>query len=298
MPNLDKLADRIAHDYLCDCCIKSLVSNIGESIISELRKPKDERKVYFDKLFKRLEPVEAKFSALVRRHWAQQEKLIIANLKKLKKAHMRTKDAIDNVLPPKKEQEKKLAEEMKALLIVLLAEMGQETLDEMELAIAFDVTIPEVRKWVNEYAFHFAEKLEGESIDVIRRIIGDAMEEGKTIPEIIRDLREQFADWSKYRAERVARTETTRAATRANLEAWKQSGVVKGKKWFANPDACDWCLPLDGEVINLEENFYDIGSTLEMEVDGKTRTLVLDYEDVKGPPLHPNCRCSALPFVD
>jgi len=292
----DKLAEQIAKDYLSDQCIRGLASEISAAVLDELEGEEVKREKYFAAYYKKLETHEVKFADMVRRHWMRQERIIIANLRKLKKAHMQ-KDAIDNVLPPKKEQEKKLAEEMKALLIAIISELGQEALDEMELAIAFDVTIPEVRQWVDGYAFQFAEKIEADSIDKLKRVIGDAMEEGKTIPEIIKDLRGQFDDWSKYRAEMVARTEANRASTRANLEAWRQSGVVKKKRWYANPDACPFCKPLDGKIITLEKTFFEKGDTHTATVDGKKRTMKLNYESVKGPPLHPFCRCSLLPLT-
>ena len=30
---------------------------------------------------------------------------------------------------------------------------------------------------------------------------------------------------------------------------------------------------------------------------GNTREMLLDYEDIQGPPLHPNCRCSMQPLL-
>jgi hypothetical protein len=31
--------------------------------------------------------------------------------------------------------------------------------------------------------------------------------------------------------------------------------------------------------------------------DGNRREMLMDYEDIDGPPLHPNCRCSMQPVL-
>ena len=299
---IDHLAQEIAESCLRDICCDGAHSAIAHSVRTELKSTlpevirdailEEQRKLFFDALYKALGPHEKRFQEMVRGIWAEEERIIVANLKKLKKSHMR-KDAVDQVMYPAKEMEKKLAEEAMLLLIAILTEFGQDALDDLGILIAFDVTNPHVAEWIKSYPYYFAKKLEEESVDILRKLLADAMDKGKTIPEMIYDLRQKFTDWDKYRAERVARTEANRAANRANLEAYKQAGLTK-KEWQTNPGACSWCLPLDGKVISIERNFYNLGDTIEMD----EKELNITYENVETPPLHPNCRCTILPVVE
>jgi hypothetical protein len=48
--------------------------------------------------------------------------------------------------------------------------------------------------------------------------------------------------------------------------------VVEQKQWLTAPDCCDICAKMDGDVVGLEDTFFDD-----------------DYGDGMSPPLHPNC---------
>ena len=45
----------------------------------------------------------------------------------------------------------------------------------------------------------------------------------------------------------------------------------------------------------LGESFYKLGHVLTGTGGG---TMTLDYEDVGGPPLHPQCRCTLIPVLE
>lgn len=102
----------------------------------------------------------------------------------------------------------------------------------------------------------------------------------------------EFSD--KQRAEMVARTETFRTANEASRNAWKESGVVKTIKWFTAADerTCEFCGPLHGEIVGIDEKFFEKGDTLEGENGNK---LKIDYDDIGNPPAHPQCRCYIRP---
>ena len=73
-------------------------------------------------------------------------------------------------------------------------------------------------------------------------------------------------------AEMVARTEVARAQNQGILATYAAAGVER-ITWVASSDACDYCAELDGETIDLGDDF-----------DG----------GVDAPPLHPNCRCTTV----
>ena len=111
---------------------------------------------------------------------------------------------------------------------------------------------------------------------MLRADVADAIEEGLSNDDLADQLAENYA-FSDDRAETIARTETAFADVAGNLEAYKASGQVDGKRWLAAPDCCDDCQELDGEVVGLDEEFPNDGGD--------------------GPPAHPNCRCDLLPVL-
>jgi SPP1 gp7 family putative phage head morphogenesis protein len=112
--------------------------------------------------------------------------------------------------------------------------------------------------------------------DVVNELSAAALENGWTNDELADELSDAFG-FSDDRAEMIARTETAFAETAGTLEGYAASGVVAGKEWSADPDACDECLALDGVVVALDEDFPDDGGD--------------------GPPLHPRCVCSVAPVI-
>ncbi len=133
-------------------------------------------------------------------------------------------------------------------------------------------------------------------------IIGTGVQDGKTIPEIASDVQEWAGEKgdaeraTRSRALMIARTEAQRASRKAEVEAWKATGIVEGKVWLLAPDPCEFCEAASDAFsknqIGLEDSFYQKGSVLTGADGGE---LSLDYEDIEGPPLHPNCRCSLQP---
>ena len=85
----------------------------------------------------------------------------------------------------------------------------------------------------------------------------------------------------------------------AEAEAWKQTGMVQGKTWLLAPDPCEFCEAAAARYgengIGLGDSFFQKDSTLTGADGGE---MVLDYENIDGPPLHPNCRCSMQPVFD
>lgn len=97
------------------------------------------------------------------------------------------------------------------------------------------------------------------------------------------------------RTERLARTEVIKASNEITEAAYKQSGVVKKKEWFANPGHCEFCASLNGSVISLGATFVPVNSRIDGDNGG---TRVNTYEDVNHPPVHPQCRCTLIPVIE
>ena len=136
----------------------------------------------------------------------------------------------------------------------------------------------------------------------VSKILGDGIEQGRSIPEIADDVQAWAGEKgdversTRSRALTIARTEAQRATRKAESEAWKSTGLVEGKTWLLAPDACEFCeaaaAAFGQKSVGINEPFFKQGEVLTGTDGG---TMILDYEDIDGAPLHPNCRCSMQP---
>lgn len=89
----------------------------------------------------------------------------------------------------------------------------------------------------------------------------------------------------RQRALRIARTELSAAYNFGQLDAIrkaKEQGYFRGdviKRWMTAQDerVCDFCGPLDGQVIGIEETYP---------------VIMPEIENALVPPAHPSCRCT------
>lgn len=131
----------------------------------------------------------------------------------------------------------------------------------------------------------FTESMLQTEQDKMVEIIKQGLDEGLSIPNIRRNMEDEFNNLSKVQSERIARTEVIRTSNEAAVDAWKESGVVEGKQWLTTEDGREDadCAELNGKIVwNLGGDFY--------QKEG-------EFEN-GDPPLHPNCRCVVLPVID
>ena len=307
-PNLlsDSLAAKVATEVICTCCaerveehivdniinytIKELLDNIMPSV-SEIK-----RLALFEKLFKSLKPYEKQYKIMLATVWEKERKIIVSNLKKMKKAWLQ-KDKIDNILYPVEPFEKELSVLASIIIIEIMEQQGTTTIASIPgINIAFDVTNPEVQKWLKSYTPKFSKELETVNVAKLRLELSEGIAAGEGIPQLTNRVNLTYENWNKVRSEAIARSETMRASNQASIEAYKQSRVVKKKVWVTHFDdrTCAWCEAMDGTTISLEKSFFPLGSRFTVE----GQTMKLDYEIVEAPPLHTRCRCTVSPWIE
>jgi hypothetical protein len=159
--------------------------------------------------------------------------------------------------------------------------------------VSFNAANPEVQRYVDRASTMLASGVNETTNYRVRDLLGTSLDEGKTIPQMTQQIRESMGTTAS-RAETIARTESARAYSQGQEEAWKQTeGIVKGKTWVLAPDACEFCRAaarmFNEKPVPLGQPFFRKGDTLQGVKGG---SLVLDYDDVNGPPLHPNDRCA------
>lgn len=105
------------------------------------------------------------------------------------------------------------------------------------------------------------------------RLLIRSVTQGRNPRELARELRNLF-DSSKYEAERLMRTETARVQVAIQEKSYQENGIEEFE-FVAEPSACDACKPLDGKTFKVAK----------ME------------PGLNAAPMHPNCRCSTVPYV-
>lgn len=103
-----------------------------------------------------------------------------------------------------------------------------------------------------------------------------------TIDQIENKVRRYADALLRQRGELIARTEVLSSANAGQLEIWREAqrqgklDGTYGKQWIITADeiTCQFCEPLDGVIVGLNEVFQSDGETVQF------------------PPLHPQCRCS------
>jgi len=116
------------------------------------------------------------------------------------------------------------------------------------------------------------------TLDELRDIISQALEDGLS-PDELSDAIEEMGVFGASRSDMIARTELAFAHVKGNVDGWRETGLVEGKRSILGDnheidDECDECV--DAGVVPLDDEFipgYDF------------------------PPYHPNCVCDVLPVL-
>jgi hypothetical protein len=108
-----------------------------------------------------------------------------------------------------------------------------------------------------------------QSIDRIENTLISAVANGSN-PRVTAKLLAQDMDGNLSRALTIARTEQNNVLRETNIQQMEQSGVCKGWIRVEQDDACDECLPHDGEHYDFSDSF----------------------------DTHPNCRGYTIPDID
>lgn len=107
------------------------------------------------------------------------------------------------------------------------------------------------------------------------KIIVDSIALGDSVERTVSELKNLHQSLARHRLETTVRTWHVKAHTDANIDVYKEAGIVDEVQWCAAMDTavCARCAALDGTIFKL-------------------------HQILKQPPIHPRCRCCLLPIVD
>lgn len=187
-------------------------------------------------------------------------------------------------------------EVFKPILTTFIAEHGKDTLEMLGLE-EFDIENERVSEFLRKEGLKFAKEVNEETKEEILSAIDEAVKEGEGIVEIKNRVKKVFTKAKTSRAFTIARSEASRSANFAIVEAYKQSRIVEGKEWVTALDerTCDYCNSMNGKIVSLESNFFNRGDSFTPSEE--SRPLNFNYGSVGEPPLHPNCRCTTIPVL-
>lgn len=201
---------------------------------------------------------------------------------------------------PRREWRARFVEAGEPIIAEAMGAGGQRGIRELPVSgVAFDVTSPAALAALARARNRLAGVTDTAWED-IRAVLVRLETRGRSLDEMIAaisGLGGAGGPLGPARAETIARTESTAAYTAGRLEAWRQSGVVRGKRWLAAQDdrTRHTHKEAHGQEVELDKPFRLLepatASKPEREVltDGPGQSGVAQ-EDI-------NCRCELQPIL-
>ena len=157
-----------------------------------------------------------------------------------------------------------------------------------------DFAVAKMNPWIGENIDRMSEDID----DVTRKEMFDIIKQWNRdkvwAAQIATSIKAKFNQYtkSKWRVEKIARTEVTRASNKSQDEAYIQSGVVEKKQWYTSLDerVAPECAALHWKEVKTWWIFLKKG-------DKDSLWNKITYETIKFPPRHVNCRCTLRPII-
>jgi hypothetical protein len=200
---------------------------------------------------KYLAKVEALTIDLVEKHAVKVKSNICAmGLQKRKQWLGENKAKLDQMVPDFGSLRKELMDGLKPAYLKELTEVGQARIAEFtkhmnqkakpgaEFKIKFDPKTPFVKKWLGTRLEETSKTITNTDLDKVQRSIRDDFENGESQTVMADHIRSIFDPEESYRADLIARTESSAAYNRGDLEGIRQMGLGDrvGKVWVAEED--------------------------------------------------------------
>jgi len=166
-----------------------------------------------------------------------------------------------------------LAKDEAAAALAMIGAQHRDILADTETRKALEQGIAKMARSYNETTLaQLTDKLEEKLTQA----------EGTNLAELTEAVDGVYSFADDKRAEMIAKTESYRASNWANVQAWRQSGVVKTLKWYTSEQSnvCPICASLEGKEVGIEDEFFNDS-----------------YSDGDAPPRHPFCNCYVRPEV-
>ena len=215
----------------------------------------DYKRKYWNNFIKRITPLENNFKRAMIKYFQEQELEVLRALRKNKSI---TKDVSDALNVPKSKNELEALIEVALPRITEIVKInGTAAFAELGIEGSFDVTNPEVIKFIKKRAGLLIKSIGDTTLEKLKKTLAAGVDIGESIPNLADRISGVFTDAKGYRSTLIARTEVLNASNSGALEAYKQSGVVEKKEWLSTMDdrVRDEHAALNGEVVGIDKPF-------------------------------------------
>ncbi|MGI8305110.1 MULTISPECIES: phage minor head protein [Bacillus cereus group] len=153
---------------------------------------------------------------------------------------------------------KSLSKAARKFLDYTMKDMTTAFMNAIDPDIQFNIFSKRTTNWINSWSDELGKIMKINSHKAVERILNDGLEKGKGIKEIARELA-KLPEFDRKRARRTAVTETLAACSASQLESYRQSPAVTGKKWRHSGSKGitprENHVEYDGTVVPVEEEF-------------------------------------------
>lgn len=157
---------------------------------------------------------------------------------------------------------------------------------------SFDLTNEFARESFGGYTVRLSRSITDTTARALTTAIEDGVARGATIPQLVEDVKQVMSDLSDYAAERIARTEASRAYTAGRIASWKESGIVVARKWRLSGNPCPMCVAAEEQFksVPLDRPMVPLGGVFVWkDAKGAERRTTMDFAPVEGGDIHPQC---------
>jgi HK97 family phage portal protein len=147
----------------------------------------------------------------------------------------------------------------------------------------FDMT-EDLKRAIDKRSHFFASSVTDTTFRKLSDTLSAGINEGEGIAALTARVQDVYKEIPEWRANMIARTETTNANNEGALEAFEVSEVIKGKEWIATMDlrTRDSHTELDGEIVSVQATFSN-GLRFPGDIGPASETI--------------NCRCVIAPAL-
>jgi len=167
---------------------------------------------------------------------------------------------------------------------------------ETDKELVVDQLTKRTTDWIKSWSEELADIMNLSSHEELEKVLLDGMEEGKSISELTQEILDGDIRNTRYKARRVAITETLRAHSYAKEESIRQSPAASGKEWvhtggYRNEPRQNH-VDMDGQIVGKDEHFTLIGK------NAKTYEPLFPRDIILPPSESINCHCLHRAVVD
>ena len=152
---------------------------------------------------------------------------------------------------------------------------GAEKLAAAGIDAPMEVEPVRALEFLNQYTIRLARGISQTTQNDLRSALATGAVEGETLADMNVRVANALGESAGWRAERIARTESTRMHSEGARLGWKDNGIEQ-MRFILSAEPCEQCVA----VAEKYQGPQPIGT------DGMM------------PPVHPQCRCAVAPVVD